>query len=159
MYLYFGRLKMDLNNLNKTEVEELLKVLKYPKNKTTYSKIYQELTSFASSIKEDLMVYDIDYDLEYKLHIYRGKYEQSRFSISIRFKENNKHLLRLDVNPSNIHENPDGSKITGSHYHLYSNNFEKVDRVATPIPKGMFPNLDTIIEAFIDFESYVNIKS
>ena len=79
--------------------------------------------------------------------------------LPILLKENNKHLLRLDVNPSNIHENPDGSKITGSHYHLYSNNFEKVDRVATPIPKGMFPNLDTIIEAFIDFESYVNIKS
>jgi len=29
-------------------------------------------------------------------------------------------LMRLDVNPTGIHSNPNGEKITGSHLHIYS---------------------------------------
>lgn len=150
---------MDLDNLSDLEVETLIKTLKHPKNELSYNKVYQELTSLVGIIKEDLPLYDIDYDLEYKLRIYRGEYEPSRFSISIRFRENNKHLLRLDINPSNVHENPDGTRIIGSHYHLYSNKFGKVDRIANPVPNGMFPNIDILVDAFINFEAKVNIKS
>ena len=37
-----------------------------------------------------------------------------------RIMKNGILLLELHMNPSNIHTNPDGEKITGSHWHIYS---------------------------------------
>lgn len=35
-------------------------------------------------------------------------------------------LLELHINPSNIHTNPDGEKITGSHWHIYSEEYGRL---------------------------------
>ena len=35
-------------------------------------------------------------------------------------------LLELHINPSNIHINPDGEKITGNHWHLYSEEYGRL---------------------------------
>lgn len=35
-------------------------------------------------------------------------------------KKNGILFLELHINPSNVHHNPDGEKILGSHWHIYS---------------------------------------
>ena len=32
-------------------------------------------------------------------------------------------LLELHINPSNVHVNPDGTKIKGSHWHIYTERY------------------------------------
>lgn len=32
-------------------------------------------------------------------------------------------LLELHINPTTVHYNPDGKKITGSHWHIYTEGF------------------------------------
>ena len=43
-----------------------------------------------------------------------------KYNIGARIVKNGILLLELHINPSNIHTNPDGEKITGSHWHIYS---------------------------------------
>lgn len=41
-----------------------------------------------------------------------------------RIKSNNVILLRLDVNPTAVHLNPNGERIYGTHLHIYSEEYE-----------------------------------
>lgn len=43
-----------------------------------------------------------------------------------RIEKNGIMLLELHINPSNIHSNPDGEKITGSHWHIYSEEYGRL---------------------------------
>lgn len=55
--------------------------------------------------------------------IYRGKINSKKYEMGARIKKNNILLLELHISPGNIHSNPDGTKIIGSHWHIYTEEF------------------------------------
>lgn len=148
---------MDLQNLNNTQVDELLKRLKYPKNTISYQKINTIISALFGKIDIEEAILDDD-DLHYILRIYRGKYNAERFSIHLRFKETNDHLARIDIHPTGRHENPDSTIVTSSHIHIYSNAFPRRDAVAIPLDEFNFPNVRTIIEVYEEFVKLTNIR-
>lgn len=56
----------------------------------------------------------------FAVNIFRGRINNFKYNIGARIVKNGILLLELHINPSNIHINPDGEKITGSHWHIYS---------------------------------------
>jgi hypothetical protein len=66
-----------------------------------------------------------------------------------RIKSNNLILLRLDVNPTAIHINPSGEKITGTHLHIYNEQYELSKAIAFDIEdKDLYDNCYTFFEEF-----------
>jgi hypothetical protein len=63
-------------------------------------------------------------------------------------------LVRLDVGGA-PHTNPDGSRLTGPHVHLYREGYD--DKWAYPIDSGSFSNLANNAQLFYDFCRYCNI--
>ena len=55
----------------------------------------------------------------FSVNIFRGKINRLKYNIGARIEKNGIMLLELHINPSNVHPNPDGEKITGSHWHIY----------------------------------------
>lgn len=55
--------------------------------------------------------------------IYRGRINSTKYEISARIKKDGTTLLELHVNPGKIHINPDGVKLTGSHWHIYTEKY------------------------------------
>lgn len=147
---------MDYNNLNDKEVIQIIKRLKYPKRKFAISDIYREISALFGKIDIDEVILDDD-GVKYILHIFRGKRNSNRFSIHLRFKEINDHIVRVNINPSNRHLNPNGDYILGSHIHIYSNQYSKRDSLAVPLEESDFPNVNTIVEAVSHFIDYTNI--
>ena len=148
---------MNLNELTDKEVQNLIARLKEPKNILSYAQINHKISAMFGKIDLDEAIIDTE-DIEYILRVYRGRIEPDRFSISLRFKDNNQHLVRVDINPSGRHKNPDGTIITDSHIHIYSSKYPKRDAVAHPINFSDFPNVKTIADAFFEFEKFNHIK-
>ena len=59
----------------------------------------------------------------FAINIFRGKINHRKYNIGARIIKNGILLLELHINPSNIHWNPDGEKIAGSHWHVYSEKY------------------------------------
>lgn len=59
----------------------------------------------------------------FAVNIFRGKINAFKYNIGARIKKNGILLLELHINPSNVHINPDGEKITGNHWHIYSEEY------------------------------------
>lgn len=55
--------------------------------------------------------------------IFRGNIQSAKVNIGARIKVNGVMLLELHLNPTNVHQNPDGRKITGSHWHIYTEEY------------------------------------
>ena len=51
----------------------------------------------------------------FAIKIYRGKINKNKYNYGARILRNGIILLELHINPGNIHINPDGQKIIGSH--------------------------------------------
>lgn len=51
--------------------------------------------------------------------IFRGRINRSKISYNARIKLRNTVLLELHLNPTNKHMNPDGTIVSGSHWHIY----------------------------------------
>jgi len=62
----------------------------------------------------------------FAVNIFRGKINRLKYNIGARIVKNGIMLLELHINPSNVHPNPDGEKITGSHWHTYSEEYERL---------------------------------
>lgn len=148
---------MDYTNLDDKQLQALIERLKYPKNTISYHKIDKIIASLFGTIDINEAIIDDD-DIEYVLGIYRGKYNVQKFTIHLRFKETHDHLIRIDVHPTGRHLNPDGTIITDSHIHIYSNQYKKHDAIAIPLDEFNFPNVRTIIEVYDEFVKMVNIK-
>ena len=56
----------------------------------------------------------------FAVKIYRGKINKNKYNYGARILKNGIILLELHINPGNTHINPDGQKITGSHWHYYT---------------------------------------
>lgn len=65
-------------------------------------------------------------------------------------------LVRLDIDAA-PHTNPDGTKLNGTHIHLYREGYE--DRWANPLDPNDFRNTTDIRQTFQDFCRYCNIQS
>ncbi len=147
---------MDLDNLNDDEVNELIKSLKNPSKLFVIDDINNELSSMFGKIDIDEIVIGIIDNIEYTLHIFRGKRESNRYSINLRFTNKYHQLIRIDIGSN--HTNPDNTQIIGDHIHFYSNQYPKRDRIAYPIDISDFPNVSNITDAFNQFTLYTNIK-
>lgn len=90
--------------------------------------------------KEFDVVGDTKKDI-FTIKIYRGKIQRLKYNIGARIKKNGILLLELHINPSGVHANPDGEKIRGSHWHVYT---EKYGR------SYAFPAENIQEDAFID---------
>jgi len=58
-------------------------------------------------------------------------------------------LMRLDVNPTSVHPNPDGEKITGTHLHVYAEGYDMAYAVPFDIE-----NKDLYQICFLFFERF-----
>lgn len=98
--------------LSQYEAEKLLKMLKH----SLVSEIYFPREG---EVEEFKVVGDAKHDI-FAINIFRGKINKSKYNIGARIKKDGIMLLKLHINPSNIHHNPNGEKITGSHWHIYN---------------------------------------
>lgn len=77
----------------------------------------------------------------FKIQIYRGSKNPKKYNIGALILRYNVPLLELHINPTNVHQNPDGSKIVGSHWHVYSEKYGRGEAV---------PAEDIDSEAFVE---------
>ncbi len=56
----------------------------------------------------------------FTIKIFRGKINKNKYNYGARIKKNGIILLELHINAGNIHINPNGEKINGSHWHYYT---------------------------------------
>ena len=61
-------------------------------------------------------------------------------------------LLELHISPSQVHINPDGTKITGSHWHIYTEEYGR----AQAFPASEI-NEDTFVENTLKFLKQFNV--
>ena len=101
-----------LTKLTREEVERLLKMLK----KSVAGSIDFPEKGTATEFE---LIGDTKMDL-FITKIYRGKIDAQKYEIGARIKKDGILLLELHVNPSKVHLNPDGKKIIGSHWHIYT---------------------------------------
>lgn len=59
----------------------------------------------------------------FTINIYRGGIARTKCNFGARIKKNGVMLLELHVSPTQVHVNPDGEKITGSHWHIYTEGY------------------------------------
>lgn len=60
---------------------------------------------------------------KFRVDLYRGKIDFDKHSISARIQGGGVVLMRLCVNPSQPHSNPDGTVILGDHLHVYRSGY------------------------------------
>ncbi|EAC2375068.1 hypothetical protein ABQH09_001809 [Listeria monocytogenes] len=143
-------LQYDLNYLTDNEVQQLIKSIKKLKHI-----IPSEMPEFGK-IKDDTITLGVYDNIEYKLHRYRHPYDSQRFSIHLRFVNNNEHLIRIDIN-NGTHINPDNTKVQQNHVHIYKSSDYPKDAYAYPLPSE-FNDLYSIFTALEQFLVYNNIK-
>lgn len=86
--------------------------------------------------------------------VYRGKINGEKYNFSARIKINNTMLLELHVSENGIHKNPDGTKIVGNHWHIYT---EKYGRTyAIPAAQIESPKFVENTLAFLDRFNVIN---
>lgn len=59
----------------------------------------------------------------FSINIFRAKINPFKYNVGARIKKNGIMLLELHINPTNVHPNPDGEKIIGSHWHIYTEEY------------------------------------
>lgn len=106
---------MQTEKLSQAEAERLLAMLK--------KSVLESITfpEKGSSIEFDLTG-ETKSDV-FVTKIYRGKISKEKYEIGARIKKNNILLLELHINRNKVHPNPDGTKIYGSHWHIYTEEF------------------------------------
>ncbi|MBP2056971.1 hypothetical protein J2Z60_000133 [Lactobacillus colini] len=139
---------MDLEKLTDNEVNELIHEAKH------------FLENFVLSVplgkfKENRNVLGESSNLEYIWFAYRGALE-SKYSLHIRFKQNNVHLVRLCINGSN-HHNYDGTIVNGNHIHIYKYANNNIFDYAYPLDDYIFNSTDKLGDAIHKFLNFVHI--
>lgn len=101
--------------LTQAEADELLNMLKYSLINEINFPEKGNSTEFnvKGSSSKDL----------FAIRIYRGRINNNKYEIGARIKKNGILLLELHINPGKPHQNPDGTKLVGSHWHIYTEEF------------------------------------
>lgn len=134
----------DIKKLTQEEAESLLNMLK----KTLIAEI--DFPSKGESLEFDV-IGETKKDV-FTTRIYRGKINSYKYEIGARIKKDNIMLLELHINPSKPHLNPDGEKIIGSHWHIYT---EKYGRCQAFLADDI--HSETFVENTIMFMKKFNI--
>ena len=81
-------------------------------------------------------------------------------------RHRNYSLIRLDLDKTKWHTNPNGQVIKGPHIHVYHRDYS--DKLAYPIGEApilftqnqkLFQNIDDLLQTFLDFAIYCNIDT
>ena len=89
----------------------------------------------ASPIPGDDVEFDVTSESTrdlFSILIYRGKINKHKYNYGAKIKKNGIILLELHVNAGNKHMNPDGTKISGSHWHYYTQEVGMRNAFAAP---------------------------
>lgn len=106
---------MSSNKLTDAEARQLLEMTK--------KSLVQEINfPTRGNEKEFDVVGDTKKDV-FAIKIYRGKIQPFKYNIGARIKKNGTMMLELHISPSNVHYNPNGEKICGSHWHIYTEEY------------------------------------
>ncbi len=101
-----------MSKLTQAEAERLLSMIK--------RSLSNEVVFPSMGVKEKFNVLgETKRDL-FEIHIFRGKINDKKHEYCARIDINECPLMELHINPSNVHINPNGEKIKGSHWHIYS---------------------------------------
>ena len=134
--------------LTESEANELIRMLK--KQEKVKAILFPD-----SGKKTRINIISSDSKEKFLIDIY-----QSRIDITEYFNHMNHSskcpLARLDVGEHQVHRNPDGEKLTGSHLHIYKDGYES--RWAYPVPKELGQDLDNKIETVLAFFKYCIVK-
>ena len=101
--------------ITNTEAKRLLEMVKYS---------LEDIVNFPSTCrtKQFDVVGEAKQDV-FTVSIYKGKINQYKHNFGARIQKSGIMLLQLHINPSNVHINPDGERILGNHWHIYSENY------------------------------------
>lgn len=66
-------------------------------------------------------------------------------------------LVRVDVGDTLEHTNPDGTRVSGSHIHLYREGYD--DKCAFPLEQYPFQNPADIVQTLTEFARFCHIES
>nr|WP_231793346.1 hypothetical protein [Limosilactobacillus albertensis] len=90
------------------------------------------------------------------MHVYRGNIGY-KYSVHLRFTNNNVHLIRLCINGSR-HHNEDGTIVGKNHLHIYKYHDSHIEDYAYDLNHLPFDNSDELDAAVEKFINYANIK-
>lgn len=105
------------DKISQAEAERLLKMLKHCLTDVITFPLKSETETFEviGDNKNDVFV----------IRIYHGNRNSLKYNFGAQIKNKSILLLELHINPSNIHINPDGEKIKGNHWHIYSEQYDR----------------------------------
>lgn len=155
----------DEENLTNDEVQTLIHELKNPRPRSGLQRLFKlvsaKLEVGPETIDGVIVVRAVASSIEYKLYIYCGDThlnpQHIKYTIHLRFKISNEHLVRLDINGK--HRNPDERRArTYSHLHVYTNRYVRHDRVAVAIDPTVFTDVGSIVVTLEQFAQLVNIE-
>lgn len=118
--------------ISQEEADRLLNMLKHS--------LVSEITFPSKGESTEFNVLGNEKQDVFAINIFRGKINRLKYNIGARIIKNGILLLELHINPSNIHTNPDGERIVGSHWHIYSEEFGRL---------WAFPTEDISSEQFV----------
>jgi hypothetical protein len=129
--------------LTQNEADMLIKMMK--------RKVEEQIIDFPKS--QGKIIFDVLGERrtdEFVVNIERKGINARGCTYQGRVKSNNIILLRLDINPTSVHKNPEnGEKIVGSHIHIYDEDMEL--KKAIPFDVG---NKDLFELCFSFFEEF-----
>lgn len=144
---------MDYSNLNEKQVEFIIRTIKKLLNEMPKSFPLPSV----SKVNETYKVRDENYNIDFKLHVYRGRIE-NRYSMHIRFSKNNMHLVRLCINSGTGHKNyADNTSVGKSHIHIYDVK-SPTNEYAYGLDDYDFFEEDELIESFEKFLKFLSIE-
>lgn len=135
---------MNDNKVSQAEAEKFLNMLK----KSLVSSINFPETGTSIEFK---VQGDTDRDI-FIIKILRGKKNRLKYELGARISFNNILLLELHINAGNTHVNPDGTKLKGSHWHIYTEQYGR----ALAYPADDI-NSTKFVENTIDFLKKFNV--
>ena len=88
--------------------------------------------------------------------IARGKIDVRKCTFQDRYERTIK-LLRLDITANGFHYNPDGTRIDGSHIHIYKEGFG--DQYAYALPYKNIKTLNHLPSLFGEFMEFCSVEN
>ena len=103
------------NSLTQNEIEKLLNMLKYSLESEIMFPTQGEKTIFEVVGKEK--------QNKFSIMIFRGRTYKAKYNLGARILNDNVLLMELHIGKDLVHRNPDGEKIEGNHWHIYSEKY------------------------------------
>ena len=130
--------------------------------KLTEEEAQQLLTMLKVTLQEELIFptkgkseeFEVEGNLKKELFavkIFRGSINNKKYNFGARILKKGILLLELHINPSNVHINPDGTKIKGSHWHIYTERYGRTFAIeAEDIEDSKFVENTIILIIFLN---------